>query len=115
MSLFLPFPEHCPNLTSLSLVMTLRNIHMSWSTNSISVDKDHSMQLANNERFQLTKLQDLYLSGPFGSEVARYLLNGAEGLKSLALSIEWLEPQFCDNQPQTRRDLLGEQRAKTLS
>ena len=71
------------------------------------VDKDHNLLLHSNEREELSRLRELHLNGPFGFEVVRYLLTGAVDLRVLTLSIEWLDPTFCDSQPSGRKDLVG--------
>ena len=71
------------------------------------VDKDHNLMLHSNDRDELGCLKELHLNGPFGFEVVRYLLTGALDLRVLTLSIEWLDPTFCDSQPSGRKDLVG--------
>lgn len=97
--------QWCPNLKFFSLVMTTKNVLATVSR--VQVDKDHNIQLNSNEKHFLTNLEDFHLSGPFGYEVVQYLLMQAEKIKSLSLGIEWLDPAFCDNQPLTRKDLIG--------
>ena len=90
--------------------MTMRNITMAvWNNNLIHVDKDCNFQLNSNEKFDLAHLRHFALSGPFGTEVVKYLLNGCDKLKTLNLGIEWHEPHFCHNQPVTRKDLLSKE------
>ena len=71
------------------------------------VDRDYNLMLHSNEREELSRLRELHLNGPFGFEVVRYLLTGALDLRVLTLSIEWLDPTFCDSQPSGRKDLVG--------
>ena len=76
------------------------------------VDKDHNLMLHSNEREELSRLREFHLNGPFGFEVARYLLTGAVDLRVLTLSIEWLDPTFCDSQPSGRKDLVGRSKGR---
>jgi len=98
---------HCKNLEvlAISMVMGLKRVMM--SATQIQVDKDHNLMLHSNEREELSRLRELHLNGPFGFEVVRYLLTGALDLRVLTLSIEWLDPTFCDSQPSGRKDLVG--------
>jgi hypothetical protein len=57
----------------------------------------------------LSSLERVHLSGPFGTALVKYLLRGAEAIRSLALGIEWLDPAFCSTQPEGRSDYLGKE------
>ncbi len=61
----------------------------------------------DSKKSGFSKLEEFHLSGPFGSDFVKFLLHGADGLRSLSLAIEWPEPPFCDPQPQGARDFLG--------
>lgn len=100
--------EFCPKLTSFSLAMTTRGVIS--GMNHIQVDKDYNLQLnANEEQFDLTSLESCFLVGPFGNDVVRYLISGSRDIRTLTLSIEWLSPTYCDNQPLSRKDILGKE------
>ena len=97
--------EFCPNLVVFCVSMSSTNVVN--TINHIAVDKDHNLQLYDDEKSFFKHLEEFHLCGPFGNDLVRYLVKSADLLKCLTLSIEWLDPAFCDNQPLDRKDLLG--------
>ena len=77
--------------------------------------QDASLDLFPDTNFKLSNLERVHLSGPFGNALIKYLLRGAEAIKSLALGIEWLDPAFCSTQPDGRSDYLGKEYLVGLS
>jgi len=97
LSTFKAVKENCPNLKSFSLLMTTGSVIT--TLNHLSVDKDVNFQLMNSQKPALEMLEHVSLSGPLCCDVVKYLLYGAEKVKSLSLAIEWLNPTFCNSQP----------------
>lgn len=77
--------------------------------NFIHLFQDASLDLFPDTNFKLASLERVHISGPFGNALIKYLLRGAENIKSLALGIEWLDPAFCSTQPEGRSDFLGKE------
>ena len=57
---------------------------------ALQVDKDLNLQLNGEDGLALRHLDRLELTGPLGSDVARYVLRGADQIRSLYLGIEWV-------------------------
>ena len=88
LSWFRKIKINCQNLQRFIFGITTR--HLTTLINPIDVINDFN--LGNGEGKDdpdLKHLEQLHLAGPFGAEIAKYLIKGAEHLHDLALLITW--------------------------
>ncbi len=71
------------------------------------VENDFNLQVGQEDKHALRRLKEAHLTGPFITDVPRYLLAGADQLTSLTLKIDWMDATFCNSQPRGRKDHLG--------
>ena len=74
------------------------------------IDVINDFNLGNGEGKvdpDLKHLEQLHLSGPFGAEIAKYLIKGAQHLHDLALLITWPSGAILSVQPANNKDYLG--------
>jgi len=106
-SLLRAIKRSCSSLEKLVVLMTCKEVV--GAVAQISVEKDVDLALENSVHSGagLSKLKELHLMGPFGSQLVRFLLSGSARLVTLSLAIEWPDPAFCNVVPASRRDFLG--------
>ncbi len=97
---------HCVSLKNLVLCITNKNFVTAVS--AIEIDKDLGSQELRRQRPGLGQLENFYLSGPFGNDIVKYALKGADKLARLNLNIDWIPVEFCSAQPASRDDILGQ-------
>ena len=100
-SYFRELKTHCPNLVTLAITMTSKNIIT--SLHHVKVEKDMNLQNVENP-LPLKKLEEVHLIAPLGCDIVKYILWGAEAVRSLYLGVEWL---LWLHQPSSSKDLLG--------
>lgn len=106
-SFFRLIKTSCPSLRHLTLAMTTTNLITTVA--QIEVEKDLNLEVYRDHKAALKHLESLHVSGPFGNDVVKYLLRGANDLQSLWLGIDWLDPAFCTAQPSGRTDMVGQE------
>jgi len=99
--------ESCPNLEKYCVFMTSSNLLATTSKILVERDVDLRLESSSSSRGHFSKLKELHLIGPLESGYVRYVVHGANKLKSLTLGIEWPDSTFCNVIPTQSKDMLG--------